>query len=163
MVKTKLLFFILGLVISFSCPCFAGIEGRDFNRFGELPEGPGQVCIKYATGYTSLLDWRDGPSEMPRYVYISYDSIDFFQDVNSCVGNKAFPGALQEGVFLLLLGGMLNQAALVKIERIPATCPYKLTYYWLTNPRAVSGVNGTCQKSTSEKPKNGGPPNTCGS
>lgn len=107
----------------------AGIPvGSDVNtNIAGTPVGPGQVCVKYVTGYISLADWVNGPAELGHYAYISYDDIKYFETVHSCVGGSAYPGSLPEGNFFLLLGGLIKQAAIVNIERIEDKCPYMLT------------------------------------
>lgn len=107
-----------------------------------IPMGPGQVCIKYYNRYTSLIDWSHGSIlELSNPLSIAYDSVTYFRTVNSCVGSSSHPGALAEGDFFLLIGGIINQAAIVNIKKIDGNCPYQLTYYWLTN----SIYCGPCQ------------------
>lgn len=120
----------------------------------EIPSGPGQVCIKYVTGYSSLIDWRNGPAEMPQSRLISYADVKYSHTVHSCAGSPSFPGSLPGGKFFLLLGGLIAQAAIVDIKRIEDRCPYMLTYYWLTSP----AYDGTCTKDTS--PTNTATPDT---
>jgi len=112
----------------------------------EIPSGPGQVCIKYVTSFSSLLDWRNGPAENSQYRLISHTGIKYSHTVHSCTGSPSFPGELPEGKFYLLLGGLFIQAAIVDIKRIEDRCPYMLTYYWLTNPVYIPYTNGTCVK-----------------
>lgn len=114
----------------------------------EIPVGPGQACIKYAAYYSALVDWQGGtPAELSRYIYVSYDAVEYAHTVHSCVGGyPLYPGPLPEGKFFLLLGGLLTQAAIVNIERIDDKCPYMLTYYWLKKPVRISDSNGTCIK-----------------
>lgn len=110
----------------------------------EIPSGPGQVCIKYQTYYSSLIDWLNGPLELSQYYSVSYADIDYSQTVtvHSCAGSPAFPGSLHEGKFFLLPGGLISHAAIVDIKRIDGNCPYILTYYILTAPL----YKGTCAK-----------------
>jgi hypothetical protein len=114
----------------------------------EIPIGPGKVCVKYATGYSALVDRQGGtPAELGHYIYISYDGIRSSHTVHSCVGGyPQYPGPLPEGRFFLLLGGLITQAAIVNIERIQDKCPYMLTYYLLKNPIRIPDPDGICVK-----------------
>jgi len=111
----------------------------------EIPAGPGQACIKYTTFYASLADWIGGmPAELVHYRYISYDAVEYWRTVHSCVGGSSLnPGPLPEGKFFLFTG---NQWALVDIERIQDKCPYMLTYYMLKNPIRIPDPDGICVK-----------------
>jgi hypothetical protein len=152
---------LIGVVVIGILPPVAFAEISD--NLTEIPVGPGQVCIKYITGYSSLADWSsNSPAEMGKYQYISYDGVEYAHTVHSCVGGSTYPGSLPTGNFLLLLGGLIRQAALVNIERISNKCPYMLTYYRLTNPVKIADPSGTCVKgSPPDKIKNQGQPNTC--
>ena len=127
----------------------------------EIPVGPGQACIKYTTYYSALVDWSGGtPPELSRYIYVSYDAVEYAHTVHSCVGGSPlYPGPLPEGKFFLLLGGLLTQAAIVNIERIEDKCPYMLTYYWLKKPVRIADSNGMCVKGEPPLPPTSNTPN----
>lgn len=135
---------VLAVVLAASC-----VDAEEVNvNMVEIPVGPGKVCVKYATGYSALVDWQGGtPAELSRYIYISYDGIRSSHTVHSCVGGyPEYPGPLPEGRFFLLLGGIIGQAAIVNIERIQDNCPYMLTYYYLKNPVSIPNTDGICVK-----------------
>lgn len=132
---------VLAVVLAATC-----VDADEVNaNMVEIPVGPGKVCVKYATGYSALVDWQGGtPAELSRYIYISYDGIRSSHTVHSCVGGYPdYPGPLPEGKFFLLYG---NQMAIVNIERIQDNCPYMLTYYYLKNPVQIPDPDGTCVK-----------------
>lgn len=156
--------FVLAMVAVGIFPCVLLAEtskdiGNVMAKVAKISSGAGQVCIQYVSYYSSLIDWLNGPVELHQYQNIFYESIGDSWTTHSCAGGSAYPGALQEGTFLLLQGGLPYQAAIVEIEQIEDKCPYMLTYYRLTNAVVFPDLNGTCMKS--DKSKNFGPPAIC--